>query len=111
MKKSDLKTGMLLECRNGITYLVINDYAINKNQYFDLKSQEYDLTDSNPYFDIMRVSKVLTGADLIPEYWTREVIMENLLWERKPIETIKIAGQEFNKQEVEKALKDLKPIK
>ena len=111
MVKSDLKTGMLFQCRNSDIYLVINDYAISIIKYFDLETQNEDLTDCNPNFDIMIVSNVLTGADLIPTNWNKQTITENLLWERdKSKETIKIGEITYDKSEFEQAVKNLKPI-
>ena len=110
MVKSDLKTGMLFQCRNNDVYLVINGYAIGKDSYFDLKSQNEDLTDSSPNFDILMVSNILTSSDLIPENWTEDLIRENLAWEAKPKETIKIGEITYDKSEFEQAVKNLKPI-
>jgi hypothetical protein len=111
MTKSDLKTGMLFQCRNSDIYLVMNDYAISTSKYFRLKTQNEDLTDANPNFDIMIVSNVLTGADLMPINWNEQIIAENLLWERdKSKETIEIGGITYDKSEFEQAVKNLKPI-
>jgi len=111
MTKSDLKTGMLFQCRNNNIYLVINKCAVGKNRYFDLKTQNEDLTDDNPNFDIMIVSNILTGADLISERWTEALIRENLSWEREGLkETIKIGEITYDKSEFEQAVKNLKPI-
>jgi hypothetical protein len=111
MTRSDLKTGMLFQCRNSDIYLVINDYAISTSKYFDLKTQSKDLTYCDPDFDIMIVSNVLTGADLMPINWNEQIIAENLLWERdKSKETIEIGGITYDKSEFEQAVKNLKPI-
>jgi hypothetical protein len=111
MVKSDLKTGMLLQCRNSDIYLIINDYAISTSKYFDLKTQSEDLTYCNPDFDIMIVSNVLTETDLMPANWNKQTITENLLWERdESKETIKIGGIIYDKLEFEQAVKNLKPI-
>jgi len=112
MKKSDLKTGMLIQIQNGRVYLVVDEFAIsNSNTWFELNSNKEDLTYSNPDFNINKVSRILINYKLMPKYWTEETLNNNLLWERSTIETIEIAGQKFNKEEVENALKDLKPIK
>ena len=111
MTSSDLKTGMLFQCRNSNIYLVINKYAVGRTKYFDLESQNEDLTDDNPNFDIMIVSNILTGADLISKGWTEALIRENLPWERdKSKETIKIGEITYDKLEFEQAVKNLKPI-
>ena len=111
MTKSDLKTGMLFQCRNSDIYLVINKYAVGRTEYFDLETQNEDLTDDNLNFDIMIVSHILTGASLIPANWTESLIRENLLWERnKSKETIKIGEITYDKSEFEQAVKNLKPI-
>lgn len=111
MTRSDLKTGMLFQCRNSNIFLVINDYAIGTGKYFDLKTQNEDLTYLDPGFDIMIVSHILTGAGLIPVNWKESLITENLLWERdKSKETIKIGEITYDKSEFEQAVKNLKPI-
>ena len=113
MTKSDLKTGMLIECRNGDVYLIVGEFVIsNNNQWFELWSHEEDLTYIDHDFDIVRVSEVLEEKELAPKYWTKETITNNLLWERPTIkETIKIGNITYDKQEFENAVKDLKPIK
>ena len=112
MVKSDLKTGMLFECRNGDVYLTIGEVGINSTDWFELCNQKEDLTYRDHDFDIVRVSEVLEGGKLIPKYWTKETITNNLLWGRSDIkETIKIGNITYDKQEFENAVKDLKPIK
>ena len=111
MVKSDLKTGMLFQCRNSDIYLVINEYAVGREEYFDLKTQNEDLTDRNPDFDIMIISNVLTETGLIPTNWNKQTITKNLLWERdKSKETIKIGEIIYDKSEFEQAVRNLKPI-
>ena len=46
----------------------------------------------------------------MPSHWTEETLNENLLWERKEVETIEIGGIKYNKEEVEESLKNLRPI-
>ena len=111
MTKSDLKTGMLFQCRAGGIYMVMNNYAIGKDRYFDLESQNEDLTDGNANFDIIMVSEILKQANLCPKYWTEQTITENLLWKRdESKETIKIGEITYDKSEFEQAVKNLKPI-
>ena len=111
MVKSDLKTGMLFECRNGEVFLLVGEFGINKDEFFDLESQNENLTYRDSSFDIVRVSEVLKVNRLLPKYWNKDTITENLLWEEKPIETIKIGEITYDKSEFENAVKNLKPIK
>ena len=116
MTKSDLKTGMLVQTRDGDIGLVIKklDVIIFKSDYMNISDYEEDLL-ITPHSDadILKVSDQLFGDDLIVEYWDEGAINSSLLWERKeePKETIKIGEAIYDKVEFENAVKDLKPIK
>jgi hypothetical protein len=83
MKKSDLKNGMLIQIANGHIYMILNDYAINYNDFFDLSSQQDDLTCEIDEFNIIKVSKVLTGYLLLPKHWTIDTLDNFLIWEKQ----------------------------
>jgi len=92
MKKSDLKTGMLVQYRNGKVRMVINDTLIGSDNYIqELKFYNDDLTMNNhDKLCIKKVSEVLKSVRLMPKNWTEETLNENLLWERpKPIPELK----------------------
>lgn len=119
MTKSDLKTGMLVQTRDGDIGLVIKklDVIIFKTSYMNISNYEEDLVftynDNDDDADILKVSDQLFNGDLTVEYWDEGTINSNLLWERKEElkETIKIGEAVYDKVEFENAVKDLKPIK
>ena len=112
MKKSELKTGMLVELRLGYVYLVINDTLVSKNsEWMDLGGYEENLCRCQRYasakgFDIMRVSKVLTTYDLYPKYWTSQHLTNNLLWERNEGKSaVTIDGVEYSESTLRSLIK------
>ena len=85
MKKSELKTGMLVEVKCGYVYFAINDTLVRENGTEKLSNYNEDLLNSNrPQgdFDIVKVSKKLDGWDTVPSNWTLKTLNRNLLWER-----------------------------
>lgn len=115
MTKSDLKTGMLVQTRDGDIGLVIKklDVIIFKNTYMNISDYKEDLfVTSRDKADILKVSDQLFGDELVVEYWDEETINSNLLWERKEEskETIKIGEAVYDKVEFENAVKDLKQL-
>ena len=101
MKKQDLKTGMLVQFRDGEVYMFINDILVRDGGWMSLDNFEKDLNYVyNDEFDIMKVSKVLVGYSLIPENWNEERLNNNLLWERE--ETIKMTVSEMQEELEEK---------
>jgi hypothetical protein len=111
----NLKSGMLVETRNGEIFCLINETLVNSDGFMTLDDYNYDLrtvpTASSipPDYDIMKVSEVLEDSDLIPKYWTKQVLLDNLLWERNE-ETIKINGNEYILNDVLERIKALKPV-
>lgn len=85
MKKSDLKTGMLVELRNGDICMLIGDTFVDNGQYLPLSDISEDLEEiySETGCDIIKVSNVLCDNYCIPKYWTSKMLNKNLLWERK----------------------------
>ena len=86
MQKKDLKTGMLVQTRNGVVWMIINNcyYTISSHnglEYYtnDLRNISYRDRDR----DLVKVSKVLKNHNLRPEHWTEETLNENLAWERQ----------------------------
>ena len=60
MNKSDLKSGMVVELRNGEKFIVIEDKIYSKDSDFDLTIYNENLTVKSKYkvFDIVKVYKV-----------------------------------------------------
>ena len=115
MTKSDLKTGMLVQTRDGDIGLVIKklDVIIFKSGYINISDYEEDLVLlSNHDVDILKVSDPLFDGDLTVDSWDEGTINSNLLWERKEEskETIKIGEAVYDKVEFENAVKDLKQL-
>jgi len=100
MKKQGLKTGMLLQFRNGEVYMVINDTLVSSfGEWTSLGYFDEDLNCNSMYDDkrdIMKVSKVIYRSDLMPYYWNEETLNNNLLWERE--ETKKMTVSEIQKE-------------
>jgi hypothetical protein len=82
MKKSDLKTGMLVQYRRGEIRMFINDAFVGYNMYLPKYEFSDNLIHRREEFDIVNVSKVLSGRYLMPENWTVETLNNNLLWSR-----------------------------
>lgn len=85
MKKSDLKSGMVVEYRDGRKRLVVNDDLIGDDgslslTYYndDLKDNEYSVLDSD--FDIIKVYRYKDNRSL--SYLLKDDNLE-LIWERK----------------------------
>jgi len=99
--KQGLKTGMLVQFRNGDVFMVINDILVSDGDWVSLGCFNEDLnSNSFNYFDIMKVSKVLNGYLLMPKNWNKERLNKNLLWERE--ETKKMTISEMKKKLEEK---------
>jgi hypothetical protein len=113
MTKNDLKTGMLVQTRDGDVGLVLRELntIIFKEAYLSFSDFEEDLTfelrscDAN----IIRVTNVLEEEALTVDMWKESNVKSNLLWE-KEFETIKIGENTYNKAEFEEAVKNLKTI-
>ena len=98
MKKQDLKTGMLVQVRNGHVYMVINDTLVRDVKFISLDNINNDLNYMyhDGEWDIMKVSKVLDSYYLMPKCWNEEKLNKNLLWERE--ETKKMTVSEIQKE-------------
>lgn len=99
MKKTDLKTGMLVQLRNGNIYLVINDVLIDTKGFIPLAHYDddfnYTFVDSPPSrnplknkeLDIIKISHVITVPYV--SRWNEHNINHYLKWEREEDNTIK----------------------
>lgn len=80
MKKSDLKTGMVVELRNKNKYLVMNDSILNLDGWDKMSNYENDLT-----------SRAFDSLDILKVYETSGGSFKNmflnsnltLIWERE----------------------------
>ena len=80
MKKSDLKTGMVVELRNEDKYLVMNDSILNLDGWDKMSNYENDLT-----------SRAFDSLDILKVYETSGGSFKNmflnsnltLIWERE----------------------------
>ena len=80
MKKSDLKTGMVVELRNEDKYLVVNDSILNLDGWDKMSNYENDLT-----------SRAFDSLDILKVYETSGGSFKNmflnsnltLIWERE----------------------------
>lgn len=93
MKKEDLKTGMLVECRDGNKYLVLRDtpkgdIVINKDGFnrFDLYDENLRAYDDGWFdsscFDIMKVYDLEYEYHAAPDSWDK---YKKILWERREL--------------------------
>ncbi|MCP5063315.1 MAG: hypothetical protein GY936_12745, partial [Ignavibacteriae bacterium] len=109
MKKSDLKTGMLVELRNKKVLMVLNLMLIRADgDYYPLSYYNDDLTfykkESEGYLDIINVSNIQNGAASTTKNWTLESITNNLLWQREEKEMIEIDGVEYELEDIKRMI-------
>ena len=85
MTKDDLKTGMLVQCRNENIFLLINDTFIGVDGYLTLDSYHHDLTDKtiefNEDWDIIRVTEVLEKGQLLSKGWEHNM-KKHIIWDK-----------------------------
>ena len=106
MKKSDLKTGMLVQYRKGDVGIVINNFIIEDDTWLNLNCFNDDLTSiSYKKHDILKVSDIQKSFDLIPHHWTNIKLNENILWERTPEKTFEIDGVEYSQSTLRSIIK------
>lgn len=95
--KSDLKDGMVVEYRNGKRRLVLNNFLIGIDGYFDLSNYSENLKDKNSSDrDVVGVFKVNIVTNL--DYIFRTENLE-LIWKRT--ESKKMTPEEMRKKLVE----------
>ncbi|MCP5005460.1 MAG: hypothetical protein GY941_16210 [Planctomycetes bacterium] len=109
MKKSDLKSGMLVELRNKKVLMVLNLMLIRADgDYYPLSYYNDDLTfykkEAEGYLDIINVSNIQNGAASTTKNWTFESITNDLLWQREEKEMIEIDGVEYDLDYVKRKL-------
>jgi hypothetical protein len=113
MKKTDLKTGMIVQERSGDVGLVVNGTIIWKSGSFStIYEYRLDLMYSDvSSMDIIKVSCVQHGINLVLSGWVNVIENERkILWKRDKSETVKIGDYEYDKKEFEEATKHLKPV-
>lgn len=102
-KKSDLKSGMVVEYRDRYRRLVIDKYLIGKEAYYELSEYNENLENRYPRLTIMKVFKICQTAIL-------ERILDDdnleLIWERKEpkkmtIEEMRKKLEELTGEEIE----------
>lgn len=89
MKKSDLKNRMVVECRNGNKYMVIDDKLISTTGFMRLSDYKTDLSlkdISCNELDIMKVYKEIDIFDFDIAY--------NIIWERIEVKEVTMADVE-----------------
>jgi hypothetical protein len=121
MKKSDLKTGMWVETKEGKRYIIVvesNEPCMIYPSGHQPIAQFPKAVPDDSYFDIVKVWKYVgnshIGSSFQYDNWVNQIDFENsifeLIWENNLKETIKIGDNIYNKAEFEDAVKDLKPI-
>ena len=94
MKKSDLRSGMIITLRNGSTFLLVDTLkcgllGINNNEYFTLTFQKEDLTHKVTKFrDIIKIQEITYESNghfdnwkYAPEIWnesTRKMTVKEI---------------------------------
>ena len=103
MKKSDLKTGMLVQFRDDSIFMVLTDCLISTTNCLFLKYYTDDLLRkgaNESKYDIMKISRQLSYNNLSVRHWTVGTL-ENYLWKTRggediPVKTLKLRGKSFN---------------
>lgn len=98
MKKSDLKTGMVVELRNEDKYLVMNDSILNLDGWDKMSNYENDLT-----------SRAFDSLDILKVYETSGGSFKNmflnsnltLIWKREENTTIDKLSELFRNNCIE----------
>jgi hypothetical protein len=80
-----LENFCLIETRDHTIAIVLNKALITKYNRYYSRVERYNKDLIEKYkrsWDIIKVSKPLTGSNLCPKNWTLETLEANLLWER-----------------------------
>lgn len=99
MTKQDLKTGMLVKIRDGRILMLINECFSHQGDGYimDIKGIKNDLTSEfdygGPMYDIMKVSRVMTGSLLTDvKNWNGSTLQNDIIWTRPdPIKKMTVA--------------------
>ena len=115
MKKSDLKTGMLIERNNGDLFQVFLDTPLG-NIYINGEGIYGKLDYINENMCWRGLEKVKYVVKVYsPKYCHSFLSFDldqfKLIWIKEPKETIQIGEITYDKAEFEEAVKNLKPIK
>lgn len=92
-KKADLKSGMVVEYRDGDRRLVIDKYLVGKDAHYELSAYNENLKNEYPELTIMKVFKICRRAIL------GDILDDDnleLIWERK--EPKKMTVEEMRKK-------------
>lgn len=92
-KKADLKSGMVVEYRDGDRRLVIDKYLAGKDSHYELSAYNENLKNEYPGLTIMKVFKICRRAIL------GNILDDDnleLIWERK--EPKKMTNEEMRKK-------------
>jgi len=107
MKKKDLKTGMQVQLRNGIRYLVLLNTSygdivseINGFRWFLLYSHFDDMTYEDSSLDIMSVYE--RDGNVINE----KISEKYCIWKRPKEKMITINNKEYSESTIKKALQE-----
>lgn len=90
MKKSDLKNRMVVECRNGRRYMVIDDMLLSTTGYNYLSTYTSDLL-----MKTTPLTEHLAGYDIVKVYRKRLNVLSfmyldtnDVLWERSEVKEV-----------------------
>ena len=87
--KSDLKTGMVVETKNGNKYMVYGDRLVRSNYFNKLSCYDNDLKNKdNEDYDIIRCFDINSACINCIEDILNIIGGKKILWERKPEEKI-----------------------
>ena len=87
--KADLKTGMVVETKNGNKYMVYGDRLVRSNYFNKLSCYDNDLKNKdNEDYDIIRCFDINSACINCIEDILNIIGGKKILWERKPEEKI-----------------------
>lgn len=94
--KADLKTGMVVETRNGNRYMVYGTHLVRNLNHVDLNNYDQNMKCvSNNDFDIMKCFDIYDDAYSIEDIISPNKFYLDLLWKRKPEEKVISSNEAF----------------
>ena len=94
--KSDLKTGMVVETKNGNKYMVYGDRLVRSNYFNKLSCYDKDLKNkNNEDYDIVRCFDINSACINCIEDILKIIGGKKILWERKPKEKVISSDEAF----------------
>ena len=94
--KEDLKTGMVVETRNGNRYMVYGTHLVRNLNYVDLNNYDQNMKCvSDNDFDIMKCFDIYDDAYSIEDIISPNKCYLDLLWKRKPEEKVISSNEAF----------------